>query len=208
MIEVAVNNLYDIFSAYKPPEKIITNNCISCVSQQAEITFLTKPLIELNDSLFGLYFSACNVGDFPNKNHKYFIPRMLELFAQQVSNVDFAFVEYFAFAFSRYNYKSFPRNEKNAINEFFDVYLEREFFDENAYQDSHQIIEIAIAGFDVIPFLNKLKSDFDVFATTKKEIIEYIDFKKTPPTSLYYTNFEEWNNFGTLPQLISFLNID
>ena len=203
----SIENLYEVFSVYKPPAKIMTDNCISCVTEEAEHFFLTKPLPQLNDSLFGLYFYACNIGSFPNKDHIYFIPRMLELYPEQVSNVDFAFVEYFPFAFSLYNYKnSFPDNEKSAIDNFFDAYLIREFFDKNAYQDSHQIIEIAIAGFDVIPFLIKLKSDFEVFSVTKQEIIEYIDLKKVQSKGVHYSSFDEWRNFGTLSQLIAFLN--
>jgi hypothetical protein len=201
-----LENLYQVFSTYKAPKKIKNFNCYSCVSNDDEHFFFTKPLKELDDSLFGMYFEACNVERFPTIEHKYFIPKLLELYSLETLK-SFSFSEYFFDCCSFLDYQNtFLENEKTAINDFFTAYLENEFFSENADQDSHVIINFAIGGFNVIPFLSKLKLKFDLFRNTKNEIKLYIESKKENSKSIHYSNFEEWSNRGEIQKLMHYLS--
>jgi hypothetical protein len=206
-IEQSIENLYNVFSIYKAPKRIKNFDCNSCVSEIAEQVFLTQPLNELNESIFGLYFEACNVGKFPTVEHKYFIPRLLELSSVESVPESFSFSEYFYECFSFFDYQNtFIEKEIIAINDFFCAFLEREFFAKNADQDSHSIIHVAQAGFNTIPFLDKLKMEFEVFVETKEEIELYIEWKKQTGESLHYSNFEEWANMGEIHQMIHYLS--
>ncbi len=205
-MEQILENLYTIFSVYKAPEKIKTFNCISCISDEHELLILNTPLRELNESILGFCFEACNVGRFPSNESKYFIPRLLELLAIEVGNKSFSFIEYFFQCFSFLEYqKTFKPNEINAINAFFDAYLEREFFSENAHQDSYCIVDVALAGYDAVPFLKKLKSNSKEFSFFKTEMELHIEHqKKLKP--LHYDNFEQWAKLGKINLLITYLN--
>ena len=85
-VKKSIDKLYSVFSLYEPPAKIKHFNCNHCVSDKDEDFLLNTPLKELDDNIFGLYFEACNVGKFPSSNHKYFIPRLLELLALEEPN--------------------------------------------------------------------------------------------------------------------------
>ena len=206
-VKKSIDKLYSVFSLYEPPAKIKHFNCNHCVSDKDEDFLLNTPLKELDDNIFGLYFEACNVGKFPSSNHKYFIPRLLELLALEEPNKNFSFLEYFFACFSFYDYQNtFEKNEIITINDFFEAYLDRDFFAENADQDSHSIIFSSQAGFDVIPFLEKLKLQSEIFKDAKKEIELYFGYKKENSNSVHYSNFEEWAKMGEMHKLILYLS--
>jgi len=96
-------------------------------------------------------------------------------------------------SFSLLNYQETLKPiEIDAINSFFEAYLELEFFSPDGYEDADEIVNFALAGYDVISFLEKLKSHSDNFSEIQKEMHCHIAMIKGRQPGLIFKSFDEW----------------
>jgi len=205
ILKKEIEQLYQVFQNYRPPEKIITFDCISCLNIEDEQYLLNTPLKEINDHIFGEIMESCNTIKMGNDCYKYYIPRILELTTIEKFDFSFSFVEYAYRDFAKFDYQNkFNEKEIKAIDDFFYSYLEQEFSKLRDERDESEIFDVAITGFNPVLFLEKIQQSKN-WIEIKKQLISHIRLQETK-WAKSKKEFSEWLNKGKRKDIIEFLN--
>lgn len=199
----SIQQLYSVFAKAEMPNKIIAFECASCLSKADEDYLLNTSVHELNDHIFGTIMESCNVVEMGNKIYKPFIPRMLELLAEETPNFSIAFVEYFYRDFAKFDYlNTFDNVEIKAINAFFSAYLNHELNKPDDERDEAIFFDVAETGFDVATFLKQSAHQKD-WLKIKNNLLQHLDQERAWADS--EQEFNKWTEKGSRKQLIEFV---
>ena len=205
-MNAAVDELYQLFSKYKVPGRVIDRECIQCFTFEDENYFLKTPLKELNQYIIGAWSSACNINDVGELKYKYFIPRILDLFCHEGTDFSVLFIEHITTAIGKFEYrKNFSSKEINAIDLFFTLYLENEFSDPD-YGDPVELFQIALTGFDCVAFLKKQRTISPDWERIKTELLKYKDVIENAAIHYDGESFAKWIELGDRQQAWNFLS--
>ncbi len=202
-LHTTIEHLYQVFSSYPAPQRVIDYPCVSCFSTTDEHYILNIPLQKLNDHIFGALIESCNIIPFGNDIYKYFVPRVLELTTIENPDFSFSFVEYVHREFAKFDYQNtFSAKEISAIDIFFDAWLQQEFNKPMDEYDEAELFYAAQAGYNAIPFLKEIRHD-DNNKIIVKHLVNYILIQKKYKSKKEFT---KWSNTGTLKQLIRWIH--
>jgi len=198
-LEMAIENLYTVFSGYKAPSSVVRFKCTSCFDASDENYLLTRPLRGLNDNVFGLLFESCNTNPFGEEAYKYFVPRILELTTIENPQFSFSFVEYVHQSFARFEYRNtFSALEAKAIDGFFKSWLWLELNKPQDEYDEAEIFYAAEAGYDSVSFLDNTDVD-EISPYLFKDLKVYVDIQKQHKSK---DEFKKWASTGAVKQLV------
>lgn len=117
-LNIAVQNLYDVFSIYHlDAKRLKEHSCPCCVTDEEIREIVVKPLRQLSEDELG-HFSKSAISTFGCvEDYKHYLPRILELLQYPKSEFLFDFT-----CFEKLNYsewETWPMEEQNAIGNYF-----------------------------------------------------------------------------------------
>jgi hypothetical protein len=140
----AINNLYMAFAAYRIGDDF--DGCDCCVDPKHSVTLTSRPLRELTFGDLERYASKAMTTWGNVRHFKHFLPRILELSIEHRDDFLDLAVVFGKLAYA--NFDAWPQREKEAVNQFFAEYWDRQLAEPivGAIEDAIDTVLCAISN--------------------------------------------------------------